>query len=193
SLLVDYLQNEEKVEPGEKFYTSGDDRIFPRGLPVGEAKVVRPGRNYKEILLAPSGFRHGVEEVLIVIEGVHQQIPETPPPPQPIKLLPPPPELGSPVPAPAPSSAAQSGTEADRLLDRYRRIGEAQGHTYGTSSGRIPDFNVDPNQIRPRPSPGAAPAAPGATAPGAPAAGAVAPSAPSPTPTPAPTRPPAIQ
>jgi len=35
---VDYVQNEEKVEAGEWFYTSGDDRVFPRGLPVGRAR-----------------------------------------------------------------------------------------------------------------------------------------------------------
>ena len=28
---VDYVQNEEKVDVGEMFYTSGDDRIFPEG------------------------------------------------------------------------------------------------------------------------------------------------------------------
>ena len=36
---VDYVPFEEKVEAGEWFYTSGDDRIFPRGFPVGVAKV----------------------------------------------------------------------------------------------------------------------------------------------------------
>ena len=36
---VEYVQNEEKVEPGEWFYTSGDDRIFPKGFPVGVTRV----------------------------------------------------------------------------------------------------------------------------------------------------------
>jgi rod shape-determining protein MreC len=35
------------VEPGDWFYTSGDDRIFPRGMPVGVVKSVRPGQPYK--------------------------------------------------------------------------------------------------------------------------------------------------
>ena len=38
---VDYVPNEEKVDPGEWFYTSGDDRVFPKGFPVGVARVVR--------------------------------------------------------------------------------------------------------------------------------------------------------
>src|SRR5262249_32303328 len=31
--IVDYVQNEQQVDVGEWFYTSGDDRIFPKGLP----------------------------------------------------------------------------------------------------------------------------------------------------------------
>src|SRR4029079_14327103 len=73
--LVDYVQNEEKVEVGEIFYTSGDDRVFPKGMPVGKVNVVRPSKTFKEIYLVPSGFQQGLEEVLIVIEGVHQPIP----------------------------------------------------------------------------------------------------------------------
>ena len=41
---VDYVALEEKVAVGEWFYTSGDDRIFPQGFPVGVIKAVRPGR-----------------------------------------------------------------------------------------------------------------------------------------------------
>src|ERR1035441_692409 len=37
---VDYVAFEEKVEPGEWVYTSGDDRIFPRGFRVGIVKAV---------------------------------------------------------------------------------------------------------------------------------------------------------
>ena len=44
---VDYVPSEEKVEPGEWFYTSGDDRIFPRGFPVGVVKAVRPGQPFQ--------------------------------------------------------------------------------------------------------------------------------------------------
>ncbi len=42
--IVDYVQNEEKVEAGEWFYTSGDDRVFPKGLPVGQVSVARHGK-----------------------------------------------------------------------------------------------------------------------------------------------------
>src|SRR4029079_6220147 len=78
TVIVDYVQNEQKVEPGEQFFTSGDDRIFPKGLPVGEATVVREGKSYKEIFVTPSGLQNGLEEVLIVTEGVHMAVPEGP-------------------------------------------------------------------------------------------------------------------
>jgi rod shape-determining protein MreC len=75
-LLVDYIQNEQTVQVGEIFYTSGDDRIFPKGLPVGPVRVAREGKLFKEIYVAPAAFEKGLEEVLVVLEGVHQQIPE---------------------------------------------------------------------------------------------------------------------
>ena len=74
--LVDYVQNEENVEVGELFYTSGDDRIFPKGFPVGQVTAVRNGKTFKEIYVVPSGLQGGVEAVLVILEGVHQPIPE---------------------------------------------------------------------------------------------------------------------
>jgi rod shape-determining protein MreC len=126
---VDYVAFEEKVEPGEWVYTSGDDRIFPRGFPVGIVKAVRPGQPFKEILVEPSGMQRGlVEDVLILIEGVHQPIPEAPPGMQPIYIATPPPGNDS---TPASAAPSPSGTEADRLRAQYQALGEEQKHTYG--------------------------------------------------------------
>jgi rod shape-determining protein MreC len=143
--LVDYLENEQRVEVGERFYTSGDDRAFPRGLPVGVVTEVRPGKTFKEVLLSPSGLQAGLEEVLVVLEGLHQPIPEAPDQAPGIHLLPePPPDepaaLGG---APASGSTAPA-TEADRLTEHYRRIGEAQGHVFGEGAPgtKPPDFNL---------------------------------------------------
>src|SRR5215467_13097699 len=89
---VDYIPFEEKVEVGDWFYSSGDDRIFPRGFPVGVVKAVRPAQPFKEILVEPSGLMHGLEDVLILVQGVHQDIPDTPPNNQPVYIAPPPPQ-----------------------------------------------------------------------------------------------------
>lgn len=187
-LTVEYVQNEQKVEVGEIFFTSGDDRIFPKGLPVGAATVVREGKNLtKEIFLTPSGLQRGLEEVLILVEGVHQDIPDfAPAPQQPIYMLPPPPAgTGA---EPASPGPAGLNTDADRLRERYRRIGEAQGHVFGEGApgSRPPNFNL-PDPARAQPAP-ATPPKPGGGAGGDPgtaaAPGQVKPAAP-----PAPARP----
>jgi rod shape-determining protein MreC len=164
TVIVDYVQNEQKVEAGERFFTSGDDRIFPKGLPVGEATVVREGKSYKEIFVTPSGLQNGLEEVLIVTEGVHMAIPDAQPTSQPVHQQDPPPAESSDssvpdtttyaapdqVPAQAPARPPmQNGpltTDADRLVDQYRKIGQAEKHVYGQSTGGAPNFNINLNQ-----------------------------------------------
>lgn len=159
TLVVDYVPTELKVEVGERFFTSGDDRIFPKGMPVGEVKVVRPGRTFKEIFVAPSGFSQGLEEVLIVLEGVHQIDFTQPPVATPYSVLPAPP----PDPKDAQQPAISSGewTDADRLRQQYRQTMDAQGVKLG-QGGRIPNFNA-PTPV-PQPSvPAAKPATPAET------------------------------
>lgn len=161
---VDYIQNEDKLEPGEWFYTSGDDRVFPRGLPVGPAVVVRRGKLLKEVLVAPSGLGNGLEEVLIVIEGVHQPVPaQAPAALSTLHLLPPPPADPGQLAPEQTGRAASLETDADRLRERYRRIGQAQGHTFGEGlpGAAPPDFTLEPAPPKP--------AAPDASAPPPPA------------------------
>jgi rod shape-determining protein MreC len=140
---VDYVPPEEKLEPGDWLYTSGDDRVFPRGFPVGVVKVVRPGQPFQEILVEPSGMQRGLEDVLILIEGVHQAIPDEPIAAQPIYIAPPVPA------ADLQASAAQvaSGTDADKLRSQYKIIGNAQNHKFGEGGvGEKPaNFNLKVN------------------------------------------------
>ncbi len=188
-LLVDYIQNEQTVEVGETFYTSGDDRIFPKGLPVGIVRVAKQGKFFKEVYVAPAAFEKGLEEVLVVLEGVHQQIPD----PSLLvdsgpttKLLPPPPPDGAAT--TSLSGAAENnkvfGTDADRLVDRYKALGEQQGLSYG-NGGRVPNFNAPVVKKVPAvPPPGsvtpAAPDKPLAVPAGASAPAAASPAAPTP-------------
>ena len=159
--IVDYVQNEQNVEVGEWFYTAGDDRIFPKGLQAGIVTAVRPGRTVKEIFLNPSGLQHGLEDVLVILEGDHKPIPDLPPPNQSVHLQPlPPPEGGTSL-ASDPLSAARttpntSGgaqTDLDREVERTRRLGEDQKHVFGERGRGAPDFNKVPD-------PGSRPAAP---------------------------------
>ena len=155
---VDMVQNEEKVDVGEMFYTSGDDRIFPRGLPVGKAAVVREGPQFKDILVYPIGLQNGPEEVLIVLRGVHQVIPEHLDTEETANVY-----LGD-APAPAKGDTGKSAplaTDADRLVNRYKDIGAMEGHKFG--EGNVPNFNVPVPTAAKTPA-GAAPAKPVATA-----------------------------
>jgi rod shape-determining protein MreC len=135
---IENVQAEEKVDVGEMFFTSGDDRIFPRGLPVGKADVVKDGPQFKEILLYPSGLQAGPEEVLIVISGVHEEVPayEAPKQQEDQKVY-----LGPPVPQAKTDEPGQNlSTEADRLREHYENIGKFENHKFGT--GSAPNFNV---------------------------------------------------
>jgi len=143
--VVDHVQNKDPLAPGEWFFTSGHDRVFPRGLPVGQVTLVREGRGGKEVLVEPSALKAPVEEMLIVLDGVHGLIP---PPDQPaaegVSLLPPPPaEGGSAAESAAPSPNGGALTDADRIAERYRRLTEAQGVQLGVK-GRIADFTREP-------------------------------------------------
>jgi rod shape-determining protein MreC len=176
TVMIDHIQNEQNVEPGEWFYTSGDDRIFPRGLPVGEVTVARPGRANKEVYVTPSAFQDGLEDVLIVVEGVHMPIPDQPAPSSSVHLEAPPPgdhaEDASGIENSAPIQQGPLSTDADRIIDRYRRIGQAQKHDYGSSLSRAPDFNAPLPVAAPKPAEASQPQ--GGARPGAAPSGAVA-------------------
>jgi len=156
--IVDYVQNEEKVDVGEWFYTSGYDRVFPRGFPVGQASVVRNGRSVKEIYIRPSGLVGGLEEVLIVLRGVHQAIPDNAPSSTAMYIAPAPPDSGGDArPAGQPPVLK---TEADKIRGEYQAIGAWENHPYGALSSKVPDFNVKapaaalPQTVNPASKPG---------------------------------------
>src|ERR1700722_3411623 len=163
--LVDYVQNEEHVDIGEWFYTSGDDRIFPKGFPVGQVTAAPNGKSFKEIYVSPSGMPGGVEEVLIVLQGVHQEVPGGEVGSPAYTILPAPTETAAQTPegAPQPGSLA---TDADRLRAIYKDVGVEQKHTYGEGppGSKPPDFTKIPS-IHGVPAAGA-PGAPPANAAG---------------------------
>jgi rod shape-determining protein MreC len=140
--VVEQIQNGDKVDVSEWFFTSGEDRIFPKGFPVGMVISVALGTDMKDVKLNLSGAPGGVEEVLVVLQGVHQAIPldqitdnstfEKP-------LPPPPSEKENP--------AAKPGvmqTDADKLKQQYQKLGQEQGHVYGGYASALPDFSGKP-------------------------------------------------
>ncbi|MDQ2949170.1 MAG: rod shape-determining protein MreC [Acidobacteriota bacterium] len=179
TVMVDYVQNEERVEVGEWFYTSGDDRVFPKGFPVGQTAAVRNGRLVKEIYVTPSGFQNGLEEVLIVLDGVHHEIPDMQVASPGYKMLAPP--QANPADSGLSTQSSGPNTDADRLKEQYRQLGAEEKHTYGEGGfDKPPDFTkLPPLRGEPKKEAVAAgktvpPAAPANATPGAaPSAGAL--------------------
>ena len=144
--LVDYVQNEERVDVGEWFYTSGDDRIFPKGFPVGQVAAVQNGKTFKEIYVTPSGMQGGAEEVLIVLQGVHQEVPAGELAAPGYRIQPLPADAASEVPQGPPQPGALA-TDADRLRAIYKQAGADQKHVYGEGvpGSKPPDFTKIPS------------------------------------------------
>ena len=143
-MQLDYVQNEEKLEVGEMLYTSGEDRIFPKGLPVGKVAAVKDGQQqYKEVAVTPSGFREGLEEVLVLMEGGHQPLPNATTPAMNQMTLRPEPTGDDAVGNKFEVTPEKMKTEADRVRERYKQIEQWNGGQLGTS-GRIPNYNVIP-------------------------------------------------
>jgi rod shape-determining protein MreC len=154
--IVEQVQDEDKLDVGEWFFTSGEDRLFPRGFPVGtviSSAPGAPGQGMRDVKLALSGQPGGAEAVLVVLEGVHQEIPSGPvmadvhvaPLP-----LPPGQKDGN-----APS-VEQVQTEADKIVGKYQALGKEENHVYGAVGSSVPDFNLR----KTAPAAAAAPAAP---------------------------------
>jgi rod shape-determining protein MreC len=140
---IEHVQNEQKIDQGEWLFTSGDDRIFPKGLPVGEVTTVHQGKTEKEIFISLSGFKNGLEEVLIIVEGVHTPIPDAPVGNQSVHLMAPPVvDAGGDAPTAQPAQTGPLSTDADRVKERYRKLGEQEKHVYGERGNGAPNYNA---------------------------------------------------
>lgn len=140
--MVEQIQNEDKVDPGEWFFTSGEDRIFPRGFPVGTVVSSKAGQGMRDVALNLSGAPGGVEQVLVVLEGIHQPIPAAPVTPQVNEVV-------AALPAPPadqtdPAHTGRPETEADKVVQHYSDIGKAQNHEFGSYGSTMPNFNAKP-------------------------------------------------
>jgi rod shape-determining protein MreC len=148
---IEGIRNEQPVEKDEWFYTSGEDRIFPRGLRVGQARSIKEGVEGKEIEIRPVALDADFAEVLILLDAVHGQIPDPSTPPNPaVQVLDPPPQdpnasVATPASPTMPGESPSAlNTDADRLREHYKRVVESQGFKVGATPYRAPDFNRPP-------------------------------------------------
>ena len=70
-LGMEYVSNEVKVEAGEAVLTSGQDRIFPKDLPVGTVLEAKPDRHtgFQQIKVKPAARLDQLEEVLVLLDA----------------------------------------------------------------------------------------------------------------------------
>lgn len=80
--MLHYIMSDEKIEVGEMVLTSGGDRIFPKGLPIGRVMSVNPGSDlFLNIRVKPSALLNRIEEVLVITKIDERQpdlLPEGP-------------------------------------------------------------------------------------------------------------------
>jgi rod shape-determining protein MreC len=68
-VILEKVMSDEQVQPGEQVLTSGGDRIFPKGLPVGTVTKVSQGRElFWNIRVRPAANLDKLEEVLVVTQ-----------------------------------------------------------------------------------------------------------------------------
>ena len=164
-LLINNLTSDSRIKVGDKVVTSGGDKIFPRGLPVGEITAIAPDpqhQPYTAITVKPYANLSRLDEVL-VITGIDS-------------VLPPAAQQDA---AQAEAAARESKRAADLVAEKLPSL--PQESTDPNNPGANIDNNIGgvagiPNSGLPRPkpplhpdrySPGAAPPAAGLK-PGAP-------------------------
>jgi rod shape-determining protein MreC len=66
-LWMDYVSTDEKVPSGEQVLTSGEDRIFPKNLPLGWVVSTKSGFPFQTIEVTPAAHLDRLEEVLVLL------------------------------------------------------------------------------------------------------------------------------
>jgi rod shape-determining protein MreC len=68
-LDLDYIDDDSDLKQGDTFLTSGLDRIYPKGLPVGVIVSIGPRRGFlKTVQIKPSADLGRLEEVICITE-----------------------------------------------------------------------------------------------------------------------------
>ncbi len=74
-VVLEKVMSDETVQAGEQVLTSGGDRIFPKGLPIGTVTRVSPGPElFLNIRVKPAANLSKLEEVLVVTKVDEKQI-----------------------------------------------------------------------------------------------------------------------
>ena len=73
-VVLERVMSDEQVPVGEIVLTSGGDRIFPKGLPIGTVAKVSNGKDlFLNIKIRPAANLSKLEEVLVLVEKQDRQ------------------------------------------------------------------------------------------------------------------------
>ncbi|MCI0353271.1 MAG: rod shape-determining protein MreC [Acidobacteriales bacterium] len=182
-VVLAHIMADEKVSVGEGLVTSGGDRIFPKGLPVGTVSDVSRGQDlFLNVRIKPAANLSRLEEVLVItemqgpnLESAEEQtpvraadlladrlpsVPKKPePPPKTERKTPPPaPAAGNVKPAPATANSATPGAPNTATAPKPSATGTA---TDASATGTQPPSSAPATQLKPAASTGQTPATPG--------------------------------
>src|SRR2546426_5746177 len=76
-LVIDKIMADEEVKPGDRILTSGGDRIFPKGLPVGTVSKISKGTEFIQVTVKPAAILTHLEEVLVITKKEEHEAPAT--------------------------------------------------------------------------------------------------------------------
>ncbi len=65
--VMDYVVNDEKVAVGQTIVTSGEDRIFPKGLLIGVVASAKDGNPFQKIVVRPAARLDRLEDVIVLL------------------------------------------------------------------------------------------------------------------------------
>jgi len=166
-IVLEKVMSDETVPVGELVLTSGGDRIFPKGLPVGRVTKVSPGSElFLNIRVKPAISLTRLEEVLVVTKIDERQaepdrssttraadilaerLPTVPPKPETAQGA---------APAPGPAAPFTPGSLTKPAADAKLKVSPPATGTNGT----VP---VAPKAVTPAPSAAGSPGKPAADA-----------------------------
>ncbi len=76
-LLLQKIMSDEQVQVGDRLLTSGGDRIFPKGMPLGTVLSITKGKDaLLTVRVKPAANLNHLEEVLVITQQ-EERVPET--------------------------------------------------------------------------------------------------------------------
>jgi len=164
-IVLEKVMSDEQVQPGESVLTSGGDRIFPKGMPIGTVTKAGPGKDlFLNIKIKPTANLSRLEEVLVLIEKqerqpvaednvrvrasdiLAQRLPSVPIKPAVDPNAPPSAVPGAAKPAAAPTTGTTTGVSAQKTLPT---TGTTVAPTQKTSVSGVP-ATKPPNAASPQ-------------------------------------------